>query len=740
VKRAWKTFRSILPYVRPYRKLAVLSLILTFLAAGVAVALPWPLALTFDSVLGNKPLPAILAPLGSLDRFTLLVALALAILGLKASEGMVDVLNNYATTKLQEGIVLDLRSDMFQHAQRLSPAYHDTRRAGGFALLISMRATAAGAIIVAIPYLLQAAVTLVAMFAVAYFIDAQLALLALSVVPFIYYSTGYYARRIEPRLMKVRGMEGKSVSIAHEAMSMLRVVVPFGREPHEYGRFRNQGERSVDARVDLTVRQTLFSLAVNVITGAGIALVLGFGAYRILHGQLSAGSLLVMITYVAAAYAPLQQITATFSMLQEQFVHLRGALGLLRTKPEVEDAPDAYKLGRAEGSISFEGVHFSYQKRSAEALKDISFKARAGQRVAIVGPTGAGKTTLVNLITRFFDPQQGRILLDGIDIRKLKLESLRKQVSIVMQEPLLFSNSIADNIRYGRPEASMEEVIAAAKAANAHGFITGKPKRYKTKLGDRGATLSGGERQRITIARAFLKDAPILVLDEPTAAIDSRTEDVILNSLKRLMVGRTTFIITHRLSTIRNADLILVLDCGRLVEQGTHDDLLQRGGLYKQLHDAQSGRARRKKRAGRSQEQQQLPEQDASAKAPQEPDKDRRNGSRKAEGQNREAKDPESQVSADPSEQVDRATPPAKDTSSEPLTQDASQQALTASPASAAERAKPAHKLQRIDRSEETHSKPAKTGSRTRYLVGAACLTIMAGGLYMGWSLGLELF
>jgi ATP-binding cassette subfamily B protein len=600
VNRAWNTFLRILPYVRPYRKLVILSLIFTFLAAGVSVALPWPLAITFDSVLGNKPLPAILTPLNSLDRFTLLVLLALAILGLKAAEGMVDVLNNYATTKLHENLVLDLRSDMFQHAHRLSPTYHDRRLGGGMSLQLTVRSQSAGAIIVAIPALIQAIVTLVAMFVVAYFIDWQLALLALSVVPFIYYSTGHYARRIEPRLMKVRGMEGKSVSIANEAMSMLRVVVPFGREQYEYRRFRNQGESTVDARVDLTVRQTSFSMVVNLITGVGTALVLGFGAYQILHGHLSGGSLLVMMTYVAAAYAPLQQISDTFTALQEQFVYVRGALGVLNAQPEVNDAPNAYKIGRAEGTISFEGVHFSYQK-GVDALKDISFEAQAGQRVAIVGPTGAGKTTLINLMTRFFDPQQGCIRLDGIDLRKLTLSSLRKQISIVMQEPLLFSSSIAENIRYGRLDASMEEVIAAAKAANAHQFIIRLPRKYKTKLGERGATLSGGERQRIAIARAFLKDAPIHILDEPTASIDSRTEAVILDSLERLMLGRTTFVITHRLSAIRNADLILVLDQGRLVEKGTHSELLRRGGLYKELHDAQTGRPPRQKRLGESQ-------------------------------------------------------------------------------------------------------------------------------------------
>jgi ABC-type transport system involved in Fe-S cluster assembly fused permease/ATPase subunit len=412
-------------------------------------------------------------------------------------------------------------------------------------------------------------------------------------MPFIYFSTGHYTRRIEPRLIKVRGMEGESLSIVHEAMAMLRVIVPFGLEPYHYERFREQGERAVEARVDLTVRQTVFSVIVSVLTAVGTALVLGFGAYQILQGKLSGGHLLVMLTYVAAVYQPLEQMSATISSLQEQFVNVRGALALRDAQVEIEDAPDAVDIERARGEIAFEGVDFSYQRR-VDTLKDISFQVRAGQRVALVGPTGAGKTTLISLLPRFYDPARGRVLLDGTDLRKLTLASLRRQISIVLQEPLLFSGTIAENIRYGRLGASTEEIVEAAKNANAHDFIMRLPDQYETRLGERGALLSGGERQRISVARAFLKDAPICILDEPTSSIDSRTEAVILDSLERLMVGRTTFMIAHRLSTIRNADLILVLNHGRLVEQGTHDELLGRESLYQKLHVAQTGQAQHK--------------------------------------------------------------------------------------------------------------------------------------------------
>jgi ABC-type multidrug transport system fused ATPase/permease subunit len=288
-------------------------------------------------------------------------------------------------------------------------------------------------------------------------------------------------------------------------------------------------------------------------------------------------------------YRPLEAISTTVGQLQDMFVMLKIAFGLLDTEPEIKDAPRAVAVGRARGRIAFEGVGFSYSGRT-ETLADVSFEAAPGQVVAIVGPTGAGKSTLVSLIPRFYDPQTGRILLDGRDTHRIKLESLRAQVSIVLQEPLLFSGTIAENIRYGRLDATEAEVVAAARAANAHDFIDRLPRKYETVIGERGVTLSGGERQRISVARAFLKDAPVLILDEPTSAIDSRTEAVILDALDRLMVGRTTFMIAHRLSTVRKADLILVVDRGRVVERGTHEELLDARGLYRQLHDMQSGK------------------------------------------------------------------------------------------------------------------------------------------------------
>jgi len=303
--------------------------------------------------------------------------------------------------------------------------------------------------------------------------------------------------------------------------------------------------------------------------------------------------LLVVMAYVAGVYKPLQAISTTVGSLQDQIINLRMAFGVLNTEPEIKEAPDAVAIQHAQGRVTFEAVNFSYAGR-VDTLKDISFEAHPGQSIALVGPTGAGKTTLVSLMPRFYDASNGRILLDGADIRSLTLKSLREQISIVLQEPLLFSGSIVENIRYGRLEAKMEEIIEAAKAANAHDFIMALPNQYETIIGERGAQLSGGERQRIAIARAFLKDAPILILDEPTSSVDSKTEAVILDALDRLMIGRTTFMVAHRLSTIRYADFILVLNHGQMVEQGTHEELLERESLYRQLYELQTNRTRLK--------------------------------------------------------------------------------------------------------------------------------------------------
>lgn len=591
----WRYLRRVLPYLRPYWKLAAVSTLLTILLAGAGLLSPWPMKILVDSVLGDQPLMPLLArPLGELAQtpYALLGFVVLAGLGIELLVNLLSVLNSYVHSKLEVGMTLDFRGDLFQHSQRLSLAFHNQQRAGMMIYIVNFVAGAPITLVTSLLPLAQNILTLVGMLWISLQIDWQLALVSLTVVPFLYYSVGYYATHIRERLTQVKTMEGETLSILHEAMAMLRVIMAFGREDYEFRRFRTQGESANDARVKLTVRQTAFSLAVNTTTAVGTALVLGTGGYHALQGRLTVGELLIVLAYISSIYGPLQSVSSTIGSLQDQFVNLQMAFNLLDTQPDVKDRPGAVPIERARGRITFEQVCFNYPERR-HTLEDISFEADVGQAVAIVGPTGAGKTTLVSLIPRFYDISGGRILLDGTDICKYTLKSLRHQVSIVLQEPLLFSGTIADNIQYGRLEATMSEVVEAAKAANIHDFIESLPEKYETRLGERGAQLSAGERQRISIARAFLKNAPMLILDEPTSSIDSRTELVILDALERLMAGRTTFMVAHRLSTIRNADLILVINQGRLVEQGTGDELLQAGGYYRTMHDLQSGQGGR---------------------------------------------------------------------------------------------------------------------------------------------------
>jgi len=581
--------RMVWPYVKPHWKLGGGSLLLIGAGSLAGLLTPWPLAIVVDSIGGKRGLPGIFHPLfGSLDRTTVLIVAVVLGLVLTAGQHAIAVLDDYVSTKLSQRMTLDLRSDLFQHVQRLSQTFHDETPHGALTYSINNAAEAAGSATVAIPPLVQSLLTLIGMFVIALRIDWELALVSLTVVPFVYYSTGYYTSRIEPQLYAVRNIEHNSLSVVFEAMKMIRVIVAFGREHYEYARFRNWAEEAVRARVRLTVRQTLFSMAVSVITAVGTALVLGVGAFHVIHGKLTIGELLVMMTYIAAVYAPLQTISSTLTSLQDDIISLRMAMGLLDRRPEVFDSPNAREVDRVEGHVRYENVSFAYPRREG-TLSDVSFEVSPGQRIGIVGATGAGKTTLVSLLPRFYDPAEGRILIDGKDVREVSLASLRRNVSFVHQEPMLFSGTIGHNIRYGRLEANMDAVVAAAEAANAHSFIERLPQGYETELGEGGPQLSGGERQRIAIARAFLKDAPILLLDEPTASVDLRTESGILDALDRLVEGRTTFVVAHRLSTLRNVDFILVLDRGRIVESGTPAELRARQGLYSHLRVLQDG-------------------------------------------------------------------------------------------------------------------------------------------------------
>jgi ABC-type multidrug transport system fused ATPase/permease subunit len=593
----WKILPRARPYLVPYRKTLLCVIGLTGAAAVLGLAEPWPLAVILNQVLQETKPTGIVRVIFGVHPVTAVVLLSMvgARFMLIVVGNGVTVLSHFLGAKTEQNMVLDLRSDLFEHAQRLSFTFHDRRQTGALMSQINLQAAAVGTLVMVIPPIAEALLTLVGMLVISLLIDWQIALVALVVLPFLFWSFNLYGRRIVPRLQRVQRLEWDSLSIVNEAMAMLRVIVSFGREDYEHARFRRQGQTAVDERVKLTVSQSLYTLGVQTASAAGISIVMGLGAWHVIQGKLSIGELVVLITYITSVYQPLEQISGTVGTIHEQLVQFDSSLHLLDTEPAVLDKPHAHAITNTQGHVRAEGLSFSYPGRR-HTLLDISFDARPGERIAVVGHTGAGKSTLMSLLIRFYDPHEGRIELDGEDIREISLHSLRDHISVVLQDPLLFSGTIAENIRYGRLDASNDEVAEAARGANAHEFISNLPDGYQTEIGENGAQLSGGERQRICVARAFLKDAPILILDEPTSSIDSKTEAVVLDALDDLMVGRTSFIIAHRLSTVRHADQILVMSEGRIVERGTHEQLLSDGTVYRQLHEAQT-RERRKRPA-----------------------------------------------------------------------------------------------------------------------------------------------
>jgi ATP-binding cassette subfamily B protein len=593
----WKALPRTRPYLAPYRRTLMCVVGLTVAAAVMGLAEPWPLAVILNQVLKNsKPSGVVRLVFGAhpITGVVLVSMVLMRFLLIVVGNG-VTVGSHFLGAKTEQNMVLDLRSDLFEHAQRLSFTFHDRSQTGALMSQINLQAAAVGTIVMVIPPIAEALLTLVGMLVIAVLIDWQIALVALVVLPFLFWSFNLYGRRIVPRLQRVQKLEWDSLSIVNEAMTMLRVIVSFGREDHEHRRFRQQGQTAVDERVKLTVSQSAYTLGVQTASAAGISLVMGLGAWHVVQGRISIGELVVLITYITSVYQPLEQISGTVGTIHEQLVQFDSSLRLLDTEPAVTDKPDAVAVSNVRGRVRAESVCFSYPDRQG-TLVDISFDARPGERIAVVGHTGAGKSTLMSLLIRFYDPQHGHIELDGVDVRDITLRSLREHISVVLQEPLLFSGTIRENIRYGRLAATDEEVAAAARGANAHDFIVGFPNGYDTEIGENGAQLSGGERQRICVARAFLKDAPILILDEPTSSIDSKTEAVVLDALDELMVGRTSFIIAHRLSTVRHADQILVMNAGRIVERGSHDELLRSGSAYRQLYEAQTRERKRSTR------------------------------------------------------------------------------------------------------------------------------------------------
>ena len=553
--------RSCWPHLAGIGFLSLLSLPLTLLY-------PLPLKIVLDSVLGSLPLPAWtpwIWSLASLHR----TALAFAIFLLVAVAVVVNLqglLSWWLQTYTGEKLVWDFRAHLLNHVQRLPLVFHDHYGSTDSVYRIQHDAASIQYVTIqGLVPLLTSFFTLVGMILVTARMDRELALVALLITPVLFLLSLGCSRIVRRRSQMIKGLDSSAMAVIQEVIGSIRVVKAFGGEGREHARFvRRSGERMAE-QVRLALRQALFNVLIGLTIAGGTASTLYIGVHHVRAGRLTVGSLIMIMAYVAQVYQPLQTLSTKSTELQTWLASLERAFSLLDQEPEIAEDHHAVPLVRAQGEFEFRHVSFHYEG-SSRGLEQISFRIPAGARVGIVGTTGAGKTTLLNLLMRFYDPSEGVVLLDGMDIRKYRIRDLRRQFGVVLQEPVLFAASIAENIAYGKPDASDEEIITAAKNAASDDFIRSLPEGYETPAGERGARISGGERQRISLARAFLRDSPILILDEPTSSVDVHTEAAILEATERLMEGRTTFMIAHRLHTLKSCDLILVLEHGRLIE------------------------------------------------------------------------------------------------------------------------------------------------------------------------------
>lgn len=558
-------YRRLLRQARPYWVHIAGTFALDLLAAPLALLTPLPLKIVVDSLIGSQPLPGPLARLfpGASDAGVLglvagLVVFTALLVHLRSMAS--DLLHTYTGERL----VLDFRARLFRHLQRLSLSYHDTRGTSDSLYRIQYDAPAIRRVAIdgVIPFITSAA-TLVGMIAVTARLDRQLAAVALAVAPVLLLLSRNGRRRLRGRWKEYKQLDSGAMSIVQEALAATRVVKAFGQEEREEERFVQRAGEGLQGQIQLALIGGGFDLLIGLTLALGTTAVLTLGALHIREDTLTLGSLLLVMAYLSQLYDPLERISKKYADLQSSLISAERAFELLDEPPEVVQRPGARPLARASGAVTFRNVSFAYDG-DRSALHDVSFEVPAGSRVGIAGPTGAGKTTLVSLLMRFYDPDAGRILLDGVDLRDYRLTDLRGQFAMVLQDPVLLSTSIAENIAYARPGAREDEIAAAARAACAHDFITRLPESYRTPVGERGMRLSGGERQRISLARAFLKDAPLLILDEPTSAVDTATEREIMEAMERLMQGRTTFIIAHRLTTLEGCDALLSVEAGRV--------------------------------------------------------------------------------------------------------------------------------------------------------------------------------
>ncbi len=577
--------------LRPHRSMLALAFIAVLGEAATDLLEPWPLKIVFDYVFGTKHMPAWMSGLiggtFGLTKVAILHFAVLAVIVIAAAGALSSYAEKYLTTSVGQWVMHDLRGVLYHHIQRLSLAYHDHKPAGDLISTVTADIDSIQDFISqALLGILVNVLTLLGMLAVMFYLNWRFTLIALSITPFLFLVVYTYTRRIKQASRALRKKEGEVVSVVAEVLGSIRVVKAFAREDYEEARLAQQSLENVEIALRARSLKAKLAPVVQVIVAVGTCLVLWYGVNLVLTKQMTSGSLLVFLLYLGKMYKPMRDLSKMTDTMSKAAVGYERIHAVIETENEVRNLPGARKAPALKGAIEFEHVDFGYDKRYP-TLTDVNLRVEPGQLAALVGPTGAGKSTITGLIGRFYDPQKGVVKIDGEDIRKYKMKSLRRQMSFVLQETLLFRAPVWQNIAYGKPEATREEILRAAELANADEFIKNMPQQYDTMVGEKGVTLSGGQRQRIAIARAIIRNSPILILDEPTSGLDAASEELVFEALGRLMEGRTTIVIAHRLATIRRADVIFVIDHGTIVERGTYEQLIAAGGLFSKLHEIQ---------------------------------------------------------------------------------------------------------------------------------------------------------
>ncbi len=584
-----------LMYLKPYQGFLIVLIILIVMVTSLNVLAPWPLKYIIDNVIGGEPFEGVVgefitAQLGT-DQRVLTAILGLTLIILTILQGITNFAYEYLTGIVQERSTFLLRSDVFNHVQQLPLEFYDQNRMGDVLKRVtgdSSRMMAA--MVSSLGEFILNSVKFLGIALIMLTVNWRFSVIVLAYVPLLMFMFHMFRKNIKTSATVARDEEGEMANMAHETLGAIREVKSFGREAYQQELFDKRGEERMKAGVETVRWESAFSPVIDFIQAASSAAVIWYGVAQLLVGNFTIGALLIFMTYMKDMYRPLRKFSKLSSRLQKASTSGDRLSHVLDAKISIKDAPNAVSMKRAQGNVRLEHVNFAYPSApDRQILFDVNLQIEPGQVVAFVGGTGAGKSTINNLVMRFYEVTGGCILLDGVDVRQIKLQDLRRQFAVVPQESVLMMGTLRDNLAYGNPEATNAQIEMAAKAANVDEFITHLPEGYNTVVGERGSSLSGGQRQRISIARAILRDSPMLILDEPTAALDAESEDLVMSALVKLMVGRTTFIIAHRLSTVRNADLIVVFEQGRVIEQGTHDELVQYNGHYAHLVSLQMG-------------------------------------------------------------------------------------------------------------------------------------------------------